>query len=171
MTQSIRTAWGGVVAYLACAWAVLFFLVHVYWLTGGTIGLPSGETIFDNTPLLVTDIVVIPASLVAIAVSLALVRPWGRGFPPSLLLVVSWGLGIGLIVHAIPVLPDWVMLVIRAKLLSELSADYRFSVLVYEPWFMIGGLLFCAAALGFHRRYRLFRPRPSVLRGTAKLRS
>ena len=158
MTHPIRTGWRGVVAYLACAWAVLFSLLNVYLLAGGTIGLPAGETVFDNTPLLVTAIVAIPASLAAATVALALVQGWGRLLPRALLLVAVWLVGVGLIAHAVPVLPDWVMLVIGAKLTSELSEDHRFSALAYQPWFMIGGVLFCLAALGSHRPLRLFRP-------------
>lgn len=156
----MRAGWAGVVAYLATAWAVLFSLVHAYWLLGGTTGLPAGRRLVDNTPLLVADIVAIPACVAAAALGWALIARWGRYFPRVLLLAAAWVLGIGLVAHAVPALPDWVMLASDAKLTSELTADDRFSVLVYEPWFIVGGLLFAAAALGFQRRTGRRRRRP-----------
>jgi hypothetical protein len=154
MTPSVRQGWAVVAAWPAVAWAVSFALLHAYWLAGGTAGLPEGRRIVDNTPLLVTDIASIPACVVAAALGLAMVSRWGRLFPRMLLLVTAWALGAGLVLHSIPVLPDWVMLASDAKLRSELNEDDRFAALVYEPWFIVGGVLFCVAALGFQRRTR-----------------
>ena len=77
-----QTSWAG---YAACAWALAFAVVHLYWGLGGAAGLPPGRSVADNTALLVIDLVAIPLCLAAAALALALVRPWGGRFPRWLL--------------------------------------------------------------------------------------
>jgi len=136
-------------AYAAAAWGVLFSLVHVYWLAGGRAGLPNGQSIFDNTPLLIIDVVAIPVSAIAAALALALVRPWGERLPRRMLLAGTWGATALMIVHALPSTVDWAALAVGAKSSSELTAEERFATFLYEPWFMAGGVLFGLAALAF----------------------
>ncbi|MBO2453601.1 DUF3995 domain-containing protein [Actinomadura barringtoniae] len=141
-------------AYAAAAWGVLFSLVHVYWLAGGRAGLPNGQSIFDNAPLLVIDVIAIPVSAVAAALALALVRPWGERFARRMLLTAAWGATAVMIVHALPSVVDWAALAVGAKSSGDLTAEERFATFLYEPWFMAGGLLFALAALTFQRSRR-----------------
>lgn len=138
-------------AYAAAAWAVLFALVHVYWLLGGRAGLPEGQDLYDNLPLLVINVLAIPLSFMAAALALALVRPWGARFSVKPLRLGVWGTAGLLLVHALPSVPDWVRLAAGSLAASELGTDERFVTLLYEPWFFTGGLLFCLAGLGFRR--------------------
>lgn len=136
-------------AYAAAAWAVLFALVHVYWLAGGRAGLPAGQSLFDNVPLLVVDVAAIPLSLAGAVLALALVRPWGARISRRWLSVGVWGTAGLLLVHALPTVPDWVGLAAGTEAAGDLGADERFITLLYEPWFFAGGVLFVLAGLAF----------------------
>jgi hypothetical protein len=57
-------------------------------------------------------------------------------------------------VHALPTVPDWVMLAAGSKSAGGLGADERFVTLLYEPWFFAGGVLFGLAGLAFRRGSR-----------------
>lgn len=142
----------GLGAYAAATWSVLFALVHVYWLLGGRAGLPDGMDLFGNTALLIIDVIAIPLSFGAAALALALVRPWGERFPRRLLRAGVWGTTGLLLVHALPSIPDWIALAAGTRTLGDFSADERFVTVLYEPWFLAGGLLFGAAALATRRR-------------------
>ncbi|WP_433330819.1 DUF3995 domain-containing protein [Spirillospora sp. CA-294931] len=129
--------------YAAATWGVVFSLVHVYWVLGGQAGLPADLDLFDNLPLLVIDVIAIPVSLVAAALAVGLVRPWaGR----RLIKVGVWTTAALLIVHALPSVPDWVSLAAGTRAASDLSTNEHFVTFLYEPWFMVGGVLFALAA-------------------------
>ncbi len=83
-----RAAWA---AYAACAWALVFAVVHLYWGLGGSVGLPSGLSVGMNPALFVIDIAAVPLCVVGAMLALALVRPWGRLFPRRMMLVCGWG--------------------------------------------------------------------------------
>jgi hypothetical protein len=133
------------------AWAALFGLVHVYWLFGGRFGLPAELHI--TGVLLIIDAVAVPLCFGAAAIALALYRSWG---PRRAVLVLAWlPSAIGLI-HAAPTLPDWVELALgRHAPMPDLQ---RFDVLLYEPWFLAGGVVFGLLCLSARRgRYGLAR--------------
>lgn len=143
-------------AYAACAWGVLFAAAHLYWVMGGTVGLPRGLSLFSNIPLLVIDIVAIPLCIIAALLALTLVRPWGRRFPRLMLLTAAWGTAALFVVHAAPAIPDWMALALGLRTTALTSMD-RFSLFLYEPWFLTGGILFGVAAWCAQRRSRDWR--------------
>jgi hypothetical protein len=49
-------------AYAACAWALAFAVVHLYWALGGAVGLPPGMSVGMNRALFVIDIVAVPCA-------------------------------------------------------------------------------------------------------------
>jgi len=140
-------------AYATCGWGVIFASVHLYWLLGGTVGLPTGLSLHSNTPLLVIDIIAIPLCITAAVLALALVRPWGLRFPRRLLLTAAWGAAALFVVHAAPTIPDWVALALGLRTAALTPMD-RFSIFLYEPWFLVGGILFGVAAWCYQRRSR-----------------
>ncbi len=145
-----QTRWAG---YAACAWALAFAAVHLYWGLGGTVGLPPGLSLIDNTPLFVIDLVAIPLCLAAAALALALVRPWGGRFPRWLLLGAAWGAAALFVVHSLPTVIDAATLALGRRT-QDLTAEARFSLFLYEPWFLVGGVLFGAAAWHYMRESR-----------------
>src|SRR5688572_21278282 len=96
--------------YAACAWALVFAAVHLYWGLGGTAGLPPGLSLFENTALFVIDLVAIPLCVAGGLLALALVQPWGRRLPRRLLLAAAWGTAALCAVHAVPTVVDAVVL-------------------------------------------------------------
>ncbi|MEU9993560.1 DUF3995 domain-containing protein [Streptomyces sp. NPDC048045] len=147
------TAWQRRTAFTACAWMVVFAAFHSYWALGGTIGLPPGESLVDNKPLFVIDLIAIPMNLGGAALSLALVQNWGLFFPRRLVLFGAWGCALLMIFHAAPAMVDLAVF-LTGQRDKPLTGEDRFSVLVYEPYWMLGGLLFLVMALGFQRRTR-----------------
>ncbi len=136
-------------AYVICGWGVMFAAAHLYWLLGGTLGLPPGLSLFAKKPLLVIDIIAVPLCLIATLLALALVRPWGQRFPRRLLLVTAWGGAALFVFHAVPAIPDWVILALGRH--AALTPMDRFDLFLYEPWFLVGGILFGMAAWCFQR--------------------
>ena len=139
---AVRPVWP---AYAACGWMVLFAAVHLYWAAGGTLGLPPGLSVTDSTPLLVIDLVAVPLCVAGALLALALVRPWGRRLRRRWLLAASWATATLLVVHALPALVDGTLLVLGARS-RPLTAQDRFSLFLYEPYWLLGGILFGVAA-------------------------
>jgi len=140
-------------AYAACGWGVVFAAAHLYWVLGGTLGLPPGLSLFAKKPLLVIDIIAIPLCISAALLALALVRPWGWRFSRRVLLTAAWGGAALFVVHAAPALPDWVGLALGLRTAALTPMD-RFSLFLYEPWFLVGGILFGVAAWCYQRHSR-----------------
>ncbi|MFI5530774.1 DUF3995 domain-containing protein [Kitasatospora sp. NPDC051853] len=128
----------------AAAWGLLFAAVHVYWLFGGRALLPDGLSVTGNLPLLVIDVLAVPLSLAATALALALIRPWGLRFG-KLPRTAGWAVAAVLAVHALPTVPDWLLLAAGRQELAGMPAMERFATALYEPWFLLGAVLFAAA--------------------------
>ncbi len=151
--STARSWWAAWAAYAACSWALVFAAVHLYWVLGGTVGLPPGLSLLSNTPLLVVDLLAIPLCIIAAVLALALVRAWGRWFPRWMLLTAAWGTSALFVVHALPSVVDDVVLGLGLRM-EELTLMDRYILFLYEPWFLVGGVLFGAAAWSFTRRSR-----------------
>jgi hypothetical protein len=93
----------------------------------------------------VIDLIAIPLCLVGAAFALALVQPWGRSFPRWLLLIAAWGGCAFLVLHAAPVLIEGGLIGV-GLLRKTLSSLDRWDLLVYEPFWLLGGILFGDAA-------------------------
>lgn len=132
------TTWA---SYAACAWAFAFAAAHVYWGLGGRAGLPVGVPM--TGALFVVNLVAIPLCLVSALLALALVRPWGRLIPRWMLLAAAWG------ACALLVLRGGVGLV---QLLGSALEQVPLLIVLAEPRFLVGGILFGMAAWGYQRR-------------------
>lgn len=135
----------------AAAWAFVFAAVNVYWSAGGLAGLgtiseairsraverhPGFVAVLWFTALL---------KVLAGALGLALCRPWGRSLPRWALLAAGWGTGVLLSLYGV--------IGLSSAALAELgvfnAADpgtTRWYLFVWEPVWLLGGLLFIAAA-------------------------
>lgn len=143
----------------AAAVAAFSALISVYWAVGGTIGLDTvGGGLEDlarsddvRATALVWTTVVLKA--LAVALALALVRPWGARLPRPLLLAVG-GLG-----AAVLTLYGTLLTVVGALALTGLLATdavtdryaLTWHVLFWDPVFLFWGLLLGAATLNFRR--------------------
>jgi hypothetical protein len=99
--------------------------------------------------LAVTGVLKVLAGLVA----LALVRPWGRVVPRRLLLVAAWGPAAIFCLYAAANFVDHGLMESGARSIPDaLGADaLRWHLLLWDPWWLLGGILFAAAAWQFGR--------------------
>jgi hypothetical protein len=128
-----------------------FGLVHAYWALGGTAALPAGFSVRDDLRFLVVDLVAIPLCGIGAVLALALARPPGRRH--RALLALGWATTVLLAGHALPA-----MVVLAGLALGlvdgELTERDRLSLFLYEPYWLLGGVLFGLATAAAHRRGR-----------------
>jgi hypothetical protein len=149
-------------AYAAAVWAFLFSVVSFYWAAGGTIGLNTlaaglRELARTHNPgLAALAWVTGGLKVLAGVLALSLARPWGRVVPRWLLLAGAWGAGVLLAIYGAANLVEFGLMeggVIALPAFVGATA-LRWYLLLWEPWFLIGGILFLAAARSFSRRPR-----------------
>ena len=145
----LRGTWA---AYAAGGWAFLFAAPSFYWAAGGTAGtgtLGPGIAEMARDPWFVavvwaTGVVKVLAGLLA----LSLVRTWGRTIPHWILLAGAWGGGALLVLHGADFVAQGALALggfVDVPASVPLAA-VRWSTLLWGPWFLLGGLLFCIAA-------------------------
>ena len=137
-TAPRRAAWVG---DAACAWAFLFAIAHFYWALGGCAGFPveACEAGLSNTWFLAYDLDAGVLCVLGAVIALALVRPWGRMIPRRTLLVLAWIGGAALLLRGVVGLVQDVLIVVG-------PGNGWYPTMLYDPWFLVGGVLFCAAA-------------------------
>ena len=152
--------WGTWAAYAACAWALLFALMSFYWALGGEFGvntLGSGIQALARDPGFVAVVWLTGvAKVVGGLFALTLVRPWARWLPPIWKLVLAWAGGIGLALYG------GVQLIIEGLVLGGAirvsgAVDWeglRWHVWLWDPWWLLGGVLFLLAAWQYQRSRR-----------------
>jgi hypothetical protein len=146
-----------------------FGLVHVYWALGGTAALPAGFSVRDDLRLLVVDLVAVPLCGIGAVLAVALGRvpriAGGAGPRPPrspgptlarpvrrrALLALGWATTALLVVHALPA--TVVLAGLALGLIDgELTERDRLSLFVYEPYWLLGGVLFGLATAVAHGR-------------------
>lgn len=150
--------WTQLAGYAACAWALVFAAVSFYWAAGGTIGADTigpalASLALARDPEFVAILWITGAlKLVAGLLALALVQRWGWFIPRWLPLIAGWGAAIGLILYGGASFVQHALMVtgaiaIPAGLVGETAA--RWHLLLWDPWWLLGGLLFAAATWGY----------------------
>jgi hypothetical protein len=149
-------------AYAAAAVALSFGLVSVYWAAGGMAGLGTlGGTIETKarareTGLVAATWAAAALKLVGVALALALVRPWGSRVSRPALQAAAWVSAVVLTLYGIS------QTVAVALVWSGVSENtqglpagaLRWRMLLWEPWFLVWGLLLGLAAWRFSRPSR-----------------
>jgi Protein of unknown function (DUF3995) len=141
-------------AYGAAAWAVLFAAMSAFWALGGTLGLDTLGTEIereararDPDTIAVVWITAL-LKLVAAALALALVMPWGRMLPRRLLVTATWIVGLGLIAYALANFVQHGLMkadvVDTPTALGSYAAGWHLGF--WDPFWLLGGVLFTAAA-------------------------
>jgi hypothetical protein len=147
-----HTAWA---AYAAGAWAFVFAAISFYWAAGGTIGLATlGRTIeqlaLARDPMMVTiggwgaGI----AKAIAGLLALALVRPWGRLIPRSIVRTAAWSAGTLLVLYGgANLFQHGLMAAGVIQIPKGLgSSALPWHLLFWDPFWLLGGSLFIRAA-------------------------
>jgi Protein of unknown function (DUF3995) len=150
-------------AYAAAAWAFLFAAVSFYWAAGGrlgvgTIGRSITEPIEQGDPVAVAALwLTAVLKVVGGLVALALVRRWGRRLR-RLALGLVWTAGVLLTIYGAALLVQHGLM--AADVVGKGTLDdtaIRGHLLLWDPYWLLGGLLYLAAARSVSRR----RPRPA----------
>lgn len=135
LTVRRRHAW---INYAACVWALLFAAPHIWWALGISAGFPGGEAKYrffiSSTWRYVFDLVVILLAALAVLVALTLSRSRHRSLGRSLTYVAAW-IACG-------------MLTLRG--VAGFIHD-GFSDRIWNPTFLIGGILFGSVAWLAHK--------------------
>ncbi|MDQ2744951.1 MAG: DUF3995 domain-containing protein [Chloroflexota bacterium] len=144
--------------YAASAWAFVFAAISFYWAAGGTAGSATIGAAITNQAHDPTFIAVLwgTGALKALGglLALALVHPWSRSFPRRLLLIAAWAGGILMALYGGA---SWVQEALMIVGVISIPAGLGHTaalwhVLLWDPWWLLGGLLFIATAWSHSRR-------------------
>lgn len=151
------TTWA---AYAACAWALLFALMSFYWALGGEFGvntLGSGIQALAHDPGFVAVVWLTGvAKVVGGLFALTLVRPWTLWLPPIWKLVLAWVGGIGLALYGgVQIIIEGLVLGGAVQVSGAVDWEgLRWHVWFWDPWWLLGGVLFLLAAWQYQRARR-----------------
>ncbi len=146
-------------AWSAFWWSLAFGAISLYWAAGGTIALSTlAKTIQDraeeqDAALLmltaVTGVLKIGAGLVA----LATIQRWGSQLPRRLLLPTVWGVGVLYTLYGVANFIDKVLMATGLRSIPDAMGDDAviWYLVVWEPFWILGGVLFLLTAWGFQR--------------------
>jgi Protein of unknown function (DUF3995) len=154
------TRCGRLMVYLAALVALAGVPIHLYWALGGTRGLPGGAATAGLPGLHATNAVVSVLLAAGAALLVGLSRPWARRPPALIMLTPLWLGSVVCISHG--------LYGIAAKGLYAAGAHSAVSypepltagqknhaalldLGVFEPWFLIQGLLLLFAGRWFAR--------------------
>lgn len=152
------TVWAG----CAAVWAFVFAAISFYWAADGAIGLEtqaesiqqrvrSGDAGFIAL-LWATGALKLIGGLLAVA----LVQPWARAFPRRLLLLAAWAAGTGMALWGgLNLLAGAAVALLRAAGAIDAPAKtsaFWWHLVLWDPFWLAGGALFCAAAWHYQRR-------------------
>jgi hypothetical protein len=154
--QRASPAWAG---RAACAWAGIFALMSLYWAAGGmvgseTLGVEIDRLAHERDASFVGELwAAFALKLVAAALALALVEPWGRRLPRRLLLVLGWGTGAGITLYAVANFVQHTLMVTDAIRTPEAlgTKAVPWHLALWDPFWFVGGLLFLAATHAFRK--------------------
>ncbi|MED0970722.1 DUF3995 domain-containing protein [Bacillus paramycoides] len=138
--------------YAVCIWSLLYIPIHVYWVFGGMAWMPGvwkDEEMWEAVNW-GASVVLLAAAIFA----LLLVHPWGQKIPRYLMFACILP-----ITHAIygyitkglflaGVIP---LEFFDFSAWATLDVDYMILIdlLLFEPWFLIAGILFGLATLHY----------------------
>ena len=138
-------------ALAAATWCAVFGIVHVYWALGGSIGLPTDLRLKDHLALFAADLVAIPLCFgFAWVCGARRHYRWRR-----LMLILA---GAFCLIHSLPALIGYLYGVVSTASPQALSERDGLALYVYEPFWLLGGVLFLMAARTTDRRTRAHRP-------------
>ena len=148
--------------FAAAAVAFAFAAVSLYWALGGRALLDTlgGEierrARAGDDVLLAANAVGVVLKLLGGVLALALVQPWGERLPRRPLLVVAWAGAAVLTVYGVLQTVSIVLVALDRLELDEPldTRALRWRMFLWEPWFLVWGVLLGAAAWHFRARTR-----------------
>jgi hypothetical protein len=153
-----RDTWA---AYTAAGWSFLFALISFYWAAGGLFGV---ETLGEGMKALalardpeiitltwVTGVLKAAAGLLA----LALVQSWGRIIPRRLRQIGAWGAAVLFLLYCGGNGIQHALMLVGTSRIPDLLGSMdavRWHLFFWDPFWLLGGILFLLAARRFSRR-------------------
>jgi len=151
-----RQPWLG---YTAAAWSFLFALPHLYWALGGRTGLSFSLALKGQAE---ADLIADPsfqatglwgvAALLAIAGGLGLLtaHPPRQARRRRLVTIGVWGVAVTDFLRAL-IYPGFIFSSLRVLGVIGTSQDadpnwFRWDLVLWAPWFLLGSVLFALAA-------------------------
>ena len=141
-------------AYATCAWAVLFAAANIYWGLGGRLAIP-----FADAEATLADPILVAGNWLAAVLKLGLgllalatFQPWGQLIPRRLALVSIYAAGISMLLYgALGLIVDGLRLVGVFAVSPSAWIALRWHVFLWDPWWIVGGVLFLLVARLAHR--------------------
>ena len=159
--QSARGfGWNIWTAYAACGWSLLFALMSFYWALGGELGvktLGSGiQSLADDPGFVAVVWLTGVAKVVGGLFALTLVYPWARWLSPRWKLILAWVGGAGLALYGgVQLIIEGMVLGGAMKVSGPVDWEgLRWHVWLWDPWWLLGGVLFLLAAWQYQRARR-----------------
>lgn len=155
-TPSTAPIWG------AFWWSLLFGLVSLYWAAGGTVGISTlAQSIQDaakdgDDTLLIATLITGMLKIAGGLLALISLRPVGDRRIRAVLLVLLWGIGVLYSLYGLLGLVEKALMAVGVlDVPSGLGEDAVVWYLVlWEPYWILGGVLFLLTALRFGRATR-----------------
>jgi Protein of unknown function (DUF3995) len=137
----------------------VFAATSFYWAAGGTAALETlGPRIQELSTERDADFIAsvwLTGALKAVAavLALALVRPFGRSLPRRILLALGWATAALLLVYGAANLVQHALMVTGAVDTPDGlgSTGARWHLWMWDPWWLLGGVLFAAATRSYAR--------------------
>ncbi len=151
-----RLVWA---AYGAAIWSLIFALISFYWAAGGTVGANTlarsieEQSRHPDRVFLASVWVTGVLKLIAGIVALAMVQGWERHIPRWFLLLGGWTAGIIFTLYGIAGIVEKLLWETGARDIPASFGDdrVRWYLFFWDPFWLLGGLLFLIAAWRFQR--------------------
>ena len=145
-------------AYGAAGWASLFASMSFYWALGGRASLSTQalaiQDRIDDAEFIAVLWVTGALKVVAALIALAFLLPPGRRIPPRLLLVLGWATAAFLLLYGGL---GWMQALLWEIGVQDIPASVgarasRWKLIFWDPFWILGGLLFLFAVRQFQSR-------------------
>ncbi len=142
------------IPYAAASWAVAFAIVSFYWASGGTIGVGTLATSIQqlgrerDRSFVVEVWVTGVLKLLAAALALALTHSWSMRVLDRTVRIAVWVCGALLLLYGTANLAQDILIELHVVgvPLSMGASAVRWYLFLWEPWWILGGILFLGAA-------------------------
>jgi hypothetical protein len=147
-------------AYAAAGWSWAFAAMSFYWAAGGTLGLRTLGNVIQELALARDPLFlwlggwgVGVMKVVGGVLALMFVPSSNPRLPRWLLITIGWGAGVGMILYgAASFVQHALMLTRTIDLPNGLGEEgARGHLLIWDPWWTLGGILYVAAVWIFQR--------------------